>query len=130
MAEAQKMMNDPAFQAHMNKVMASPAFKSHMSQQQEVLKDPKKVKELEKQMQDKLKEGNTLLEEAQAARAKLLGEKGDNTTSTDEAADKKNDDDDSDDKKKAAVTETAEKKEPASVDDEDDMPDMPNLNLN
>merc|ERR1719327_2505112 len=41
-----------------------------MKAQQEALKDPIKVKKLEKQMQQKLKEGNQLLEEAKAARAK------------------------------------------------------------
>jgi hypothetical protein len=125
MAEAQKMMNDPAFQAHMNKVMESQAFKAHMQQQQAMLKDPKKVKELEAKMQEKLKEGNELLEEAQAARAKLLAEKGEsaNAAAADDKMESKGDKkEESDEKQAATETET-----PA---EEDEMPDIPNLNLN
>lgn len=119
MREAQKMMNDPAFQAQMDKVTETPAFKAHMQKQQEVLKDPKKAKELEAKMQEKLKEGNDLLEKAKKAQGRKAGDEG--------AGDDKKDGDDEKqedgDKKLAAA-------EPETTADEDDMPDIPNLNLN
>jgi hypothetical protein len=43
MREAQKMMQDPAFQEHMKKMTQAPAFQAHMKNTQEMLKDPKKV---------------------------------------------------------------------------------------
>jgi hypothetical protein len=43
MREAQKMMQDPAFQEHMKKMTQAPAFQAHMKNSQEMLKDPKKV---------------------------------------------------------------------------------------
>lgn len=117
MREAQKMMNDPAFQEQMKKVTESQGFKQHMSAQQEMLKDPKKVKELEKKMQEKLKEGNELLEQTKAERDAKEGVKTD-----DDKKQPTNDD------KKAE--EDADKKPAAKVEDEDEMPDIPNLNLN
>lgn len=117
MREAQKMMNDPAFQEQMKKVTESQGFKQHMSAQQEMLKDPKKVKELEKKMQEKLKEGNELLEQTKAERDAKEGVKTD-----DDKKQPTNDD------KKAE--EDADKKPAAKAEDEDEMPDIPNLNLN
>ena len=114
MREAQKMMNDPAFQAQMKKVTESQQFKQHMQAQQEMLKDPEKVKELEKKMQEKLKEGNVLLEETQKELAEKKGKDGE------------------DDKKEGAKTEDEgeDKKPAAKTEEEDEMPDIPNLNLN
>ncbi|KAL3917925.1 MAG: hypothetical protein SGILL_004482 [Bacillariaceae sp.] len=124
MREAQQMMNDPAFQAQMKKVTESQQFKQHMSQQQEMLKDPEKVKELEKKMQEKLKEGNSLLDQTMAEKAKLEAEKdgGDSKGDKKEGTKKEGDSAEEDgDKKQSAKTEEEE---------EDDMPDIPNLNLN
>ncbi|KAG7370131.1 hypothetical protein IV203_027877 [Nitzschia inconspicua] len=116
MREAQKMMNDPAFQAQMKKVTESPAFKQHMQAQQEILKDPKKVKELEKKMQEKLKEGNELLEKTKAER---------------DAKERVKKDDENENDVKSNQTEDEEEKKPAAkTEDEDEMPDIPNLNLN
>jgi hypothetical protein len=116
MREAQKMMQDPAFQAQMKTMTDNQEFKQHMEKSQEALNDPEKVKELEDQMQEKLKEGNALL-----AKAKKADEKGDDKDSKDD--DKKELKED-DDKKEAA------KKEEVEDGDADDMPDMPALNLN
>ena len=110
MKEAQQMMNDPAFQAQMKNMMANPAFQQHMKASQDMLKDPKKVKEMEEKMQAKLKEGNELLEKAKEEQDKKEGDKKDDG--------KKEGDED----KKEAAKE--------KVEDVDDMPDIPSLNLN
>ena len=107
MREAQKLMNDPAFQEQMRKMTSAPAFQAHMKKTQDMLKDPKKVKDLEKKMENALKEGNQLLEKVAAA--KIEGTKEEN----------EEDGDDSDDEKQNPKTESG-----------DDMPDIPSLNLN
>ena len=56
MREAQKMMNDPAFQAQMKKLTESEGFKQHMQASQDMMKDPKKMKEIEAKMQERLEE--------------------------------------------------------------------------
>jgi hypothetical protein len=111
MKEAQQMMNDPAFQAQMKKMSESQGFQQHMKASQDMLKDPEKVKELESKMQEKLEEGNKLLEKAKTEEA--TGEKG-GEEAVEEAAEG--------DKKEAAAV----KKD----DVEDEMPDIPSLNLN
>jgi hypothetical protein len=111
MREAQKMMSDPAFQAQMKNMTENPAFQQHMKQSQDVLKDPKKVKELESKMQDRLKEGTELLEKAKKEQA----------TDGENENDKKPGSSD-DDKK--------EEKDDDKKEDEDEMPDIPTLSLN
>ena len=120
MAEAQKMMNDPKFQEQMKKVTESQNFKTHMKTQQDALKDPKKLEEMTKKMQEKINVGNAQLEQAKAVRAKA------------EAEAKKKGDDDDDDKKEEDKKEAAEEedKKEAATTTEDDMPDIPNLSLN
>lgn len=44
MAEAQKMMNDPAFQVRMKQVTERPEFQESMSRTQEMMKDESKVR--------------------------------------------------------------------------------------
>jgi hypothetical protein len=109
MREAQKMMNDPAFKEQMKQMTANPGFKEHMQKTQEVLNDPKKVKEMEEKMQESLKEGEIALAKAEAER-KARGDKIEDGDKKEAAKD--------DDKKEAAK------------DDEDEIPDMPSLNLN
>mmetsp|Transcript_3594 Transcript_3594/g.9544 ORF Transcript_3594/g.9544 Transcript_3594/m.9544 type:complete len:125 (-) Transcript_3594:98-472(-) len=106
MKEAQQMMQDPAFQAQMKKMMNQPGFKTHMAKTQEAMKDPEKVKELEAKVETALKEGTEMLKKAQDA---------------DEGDDKKKEADGEGDDKEAA---------PAKKEEEEDMPDIPNLNLN
>jgi hypothetical protein len=43
MREAQKMMNDPAFQARMKQITERPEFKESMEKTQEMMKDENKV---------------------------------------------------------------------------------------
>jgi hypothetical protein len=116
MREAQEMMNDPSFQAQMKKITESSVFKQHMEAQQELLKDPRNVKELEKTMQKKLKEGNELLERTKAerdAQKEAFGDKEEAVKTCDEAEGE-------------AEKKPASKKE----EQEDSLPDIPNLNLN
>ena len=56
MREAQKLMNDPQFQAQMKKMTESEGFKQHMKKSQDVMKDPEKLKELEEKMSKQLEE--------------------------------------------------------------------------
>jgi len=115
MAEAQKMMKDPDFQAQMKKVTDSQGFKTHTKAQQEAMKDPKKMKEMEETMQKRLKEGNQMLEKGkEALEAKKKEEEG-----TDD--DKKKVLNDDEDKKEAAVE---------TQSDQEDIPDIPSLSLN
>jgi hypothetical protein len=112
MREAQKMMNDPTFQAHMKKITESPVFKQRMQAQQEILKDPKKVMELERKMQEKLKEGKEMLEKTKAERdAQELAT-------------------DSGNQKVVEAEEKGEKQPACKTGDEVNMPDILNLNLN
>ena len=110
MREAQKMMQDPAFQAQMKKMTQKPAFQAHMKQSQEMLKDPEKVKELEQKMQERLKEGNELLEKAKKSGVTNEG----------------------DDKHETEQVGGADTKKDAKIDDkdQDEMPDIPTLSLN
>ena len=105
MREAQKLMQDPSFQAQMKQMTENPQFKEHMKKTQDVLKDPKKVKEMEDKMKAALEEGNKTLEEVEKQRKKLDG----------------NDDKPATDDKQEATK---------KVDDEDDIPDIPSLNIN
>jgi predicted phage gp36 major capsid-like protein len=112
MREAQKMMKDPAFQAQMKKMTETKDFKEHMDASQVMMKDPEKVKEIEAKMQERLVEGNVMLEKFKEQEKKHL------------------------EKEKEAGEEDGDKKQAAAKDDEDtaaevdDMPDVPSLNLN
>ena len=46
MREAQKMMNDPAFQERMKQITERPEFKESMSRTQEMMKDEEKVSDI------------------------------------------------------------------------------------
>jgi predicted phage gp36 major capsid-like protein len=112
MREAQKMMNDPAFQAQMKKMTDSEGFKEHMDASSDMMKDPEKVKEIEAKMQERLVEGNVMLEKFKEQERKHL------------------------ENEKKAGEEDGDKKQAAAKEDEDtaaeadEMPDVPSLNLN
>ena len=101
MREAQKMMQSPEFQAHMKRVTENPSFKKAMEGTKEMMKDPQKVAEMEAKVKAAVTEGEKQLSELEAAKKA--------------AAD-------------AAPTEesTADEKAPA----EDEVLDVPNLNIN
>mmetsp|Transcript_1404 Transcript_1404/g.1909 ORF Transcript_1404/g.1909 Transcript_1404/m.1909 type:complete len:93 (+) Transcript_1404:92-370(+) len=84
MREAQKMMQDPAFQAHMKKVTENDSFKQSIAQTKKVMQDPKKMKEMEATMTEKLKEGQKQLEAAEKAAAEKAKEGGDKKESAEE----------------------------------------------
>ena len=69
MREAQKMMQDPAFQEYVKKMTESKQFQASIQKTKEVFKDPKKAQELEKQVQQQVAEGQKALEAAEKARA-------------------------------------------------------------
>ena len=97
-----------------------------MKEQQEAMKDPKKMKEMEETMQKKLEEGNQLLDEN---KDKFEAKKEDGAA------------DEDDNKKKEATVEDGKKKKDekkvvedkkeveAAQTEEDDMPDIPKLSL-
>lgn len=108
MREAQKLMNDPAFQTQMRQMMQSAGFQQAISQTQEAMQDPEKVKEMEEKAQKALEEGSKQLDEIERLRKEKKGNNDD-----------KIEDDKKDDQKPVAM-----------VDQQDDIPDMPSLNLN
>jgi predicted nuclease with TOPRIM domain len=71
MREAQKMMNDPAFQARMKQLTDNPQFKEHMAKTNEMMKDKDKMKEMEESMKARLEEGQKDLEEFKKKSAEL-----------------------------------------------------------
>eukprot|EP00566_Odontella_aurita_P022705 CAMPEP_0113570102 /NCGR_PEP_ID=MMETSP0015_2-20120614/24779_1 /TAXON_ID=2838 /ORGANISM="Odontella" /LENGTH=136 /DNA_ID=CAMNT_0000472839 /DNA_START=401 /DNA_END=811 /DNA_ORIENTATION=- /assembly_acc=CAM_ASM_000160 len=105
MREAQKMMQSPEFQAYMKQMTQSQAFQQSMKKTQEVMKDPKKMKEMESKVNQALEEGTKQLEKVKLEDKDKEGEEGD-------------------DKKEAAKEEGDDKKEvedvPDIAGDEDD----------
>lgn len=112
MREAQKMMQDPAFQAHMKKVMANSGFQQSMKKAQTAMKDPKKLKEMEAKAEAAIADGNKQLEEVEKLRQKKTDDEG-----KDEA-----------EKEEDKTEEKPDAKKPA--DKEDEVPDIPSLSLN
>ena len=97
-----------------------------MTEQQEAMKDPKKMKEMEEAMQKKLEEGNKLLDEN---KDKFEAKKEDGAA--DEDDNNKKEATVEDKKKKEDEKEVVEdkKEEEAAQTEEDDMPDIPKLSL-
>jgi hypothetical protein len=67
MAEAQKMMNDPAFQKEMKKFSNSKEFKKSIKQTQEAMADPSTAAEMEARMEMMVKKGNDELKKSAAS---------------------------------------------------------------
>ena len=111
MKEAQKLMQDPAFQAHMKKMMESSGFQTHMKKQAEAMKDPKKLKEMERKAQAAIKDGEEQLKRMEADRDDKKEGGGDD--------DKEEEKKDGDAEKKSDRTE-----------EEEEVPDIPSLSLN
>ena len=81
-SEAQKMMQDPAFQAKMKMLMQNPAYQEAMRRSQEMMKDPKKVEALQKQIEKSVKEGKSPVDAAKTFIQQ--SEEGDNTNDSNE----------------------------------------------
>jgi hypothetical protein len=65
--EAQKMMMDPEFQNRMKVLMQHPAYQDAMRRSQEMMKDPKKVQALQKQIEKAMNEGKNPIDAAKSA---------------------------------------------------------------
>jgi len=118
MREAQKMMQDPNFQAQMKKMLSQGGMQQALQQTKQDLSDPKKAKELEEKARKAVEEGEKELAKLEEQKKKgLRVEKG--------GEDKEEDADktlevDNDSKPPAAL----------KTEEEDDMPDIPVLSLN
>ncbi|KAL7551144.1 hypothetical protein ACHAWF_014344 [Thalassiosira exigua] len=71
MREAQKMMNDPAFQERMKQYTENSEFKESMEKTQDMMKDKEKMKEMEESMKKRVEEGEKELEEFKKKSAAL-----------------------------------------------------------
>jgi hypothetical protein len=120
MREAQKMMNDPAFQQQMKQMMEQQNFQQAMASTKEKMADPTQLNEMERQAAAAIEEGNIALEEYEAARRKRITEQV-------ALAKQKQLEEEEESKKSATVTDTTAT---INTNDEDDMVDMPVLNLN
>lgn len=87
MAEAQKMMQSPEFQAQMRKMSESAAFKQAMNQTKEMLQNPEQVKAMEAKMKAAVEAGTKELEAAKKEQS-LSGE---NDTDEKQGAEKESD---------------------------------------
>ena len=58
MREAQKLMQSPEFQAQMKTMAETPGFKKSIQKTQDIMKDPKKLEEVQGKMDVALKKGN------------------------------------------------------------------------
>ena len=70
MREAQKLMQSPEFQAQMKKMAESPAFQQSIKRTQDIMKDPKKLEEVQTKMDVALKKGNEELKAFNEAQEK------------------------------------------------------------
>ena len=66
MAEAKKMMDDPAFQAQMKKLTGDKEFKENFQKSVDAMKDPAKQAELEARMEHMMKVGDAELKKGAA----------------------------------------------------------------
>jgi hypothetical protein len=135
MKEAQKMMADPAFQAHCQKLMAGPQFQQAMTQLKGDLTDPAKVKALEEKTKTAIQKGQAELEQLQKEVEEAATSKSPSATTSSSLVKKV--DEGSDDKKKAEEQEDDDAKASAKVETDNDaipeipdMPDIPSLNIN
>jgi hypothetical protein len=129
MREAQKMMQDPAFQAQCDKMMANDGFKQAMTKTKEDLKDPEKVKELEEKAQKAIAEGDKDLAvieaELEAKRNSVAKQAvGASAPQINNKKKKKKK------KKKKAVLEKGEKDDDKEDEEQEEVPDIPSLNIN
>ncbi len=112
--EAQKMMQDPAFQTQMRQMMSSSGVKKALKETKEVMNDPEKIKEMEAAAQKALEEGNKQLEALEKARKEKEGSSENIEKAEGDDCDQK----------------VAAKADAATNEEEDEVPDIPSLNLN
>jgi hypothetical protein len=126
MKEAAKLQQDPAFQAYMQRIMNQAGFQKAMREQQQKLRDPVELKRLEERAAAALQEGNAALEKLEKER--IAKQKKRCNNNDDDQKEKGEDDqkEEEEDKKEAAAVE----EEPTKEVEEDDLPDIPALNIN
>ena len=119
MREAQKMMNDPAFQSSMEKLMAQQGMQQALKKTKKQMSDPKKAAELEAKAKKAIAEGEKELE-------KLNEQKN--------ASEQKPKANDAEPKGGAVGDDSKQSSDddlkPTATPEQDEMPDMPALNLN
>lgn len=115
MREAQKMMQDPSFQAYMKQMMEGQQMQQAIKQTKQTLADPKKMQELEEKTLKAVAEGEKELAELEKKKASAP-EKTDVADSGYECV----------------KAESSEKDEGNDANDAvlEDIPDIPALNLN
>lgn len=74
MREAQKMMQDPSFQAYMKQMMEGQQMQQAIKQTKQTLTDPNKMKELEEKTMKAVAEGEKELAELQKKKAAVIQE--------------------------------------------------------
>lgn len=120
MREAQKMMQDPAFQAHMKKLMSQQGMQQALQKTQTEMADPKKVAELEAKAKKAIADGEKELAKLDRDKDALREKDG-----------KKYDEKKKEGDEQKPLQKSEEDAKPATVtEDQDDMPDIPALNLN
>jgi alpha-galactosidase/6-phospho-beta-glucosidase family protein len=115
MREAQKMMQDPSFQAYMKQLMEGQQMQQAITQTKQTLADPNKMKELEEKTMKAVAEGEKELGELEKKKTAAVQQR-------DVAVDMKESD----------KTDSKEKNEFIGKNDGvlEDIPDIPALNLN
>lgn len=126
MREAQKMMQDPAFQAHMDKMMQNAGFQQAMNKTKDALSDPETAKQMEEKAQKAVEEGNALLEKRQRVIENLRKAQAEQEAKEKAEAAKKA----GEESEEETTNKEEEDKKPAAEEEEDDIPDIPALNLN
>ena len=76
MREAQKLMQSPEFQAQMKTMAKNPAFQQSIKKTQDIMKDPKKLEEVQAKMDVTLKKGNEELKAFNEAQEKKKAAEG------------------------------------------------------
>ena len=121
MREAQKMMEDPAFQAHMDKLMGQKGMKQALKKTKKQMSDPKKAAELEAKAKMAIAEGEKELDKLNEQKKASESKPSANDAERKEDAAGDDPKQSSDVDLKPTATATAE---------QDEMPHIPALNLN
>lgn len=119
MREAQKMMEDPAFQSHMDKLMGQKGMKQALKKTKKQMSDPKKAAELEAKAKMAIAEGEKELDKLSEQKKASESKPGANDAERKESAA-------GDDPKQSSDVDL---KSTATA-EQDKMPDIPALNLN
>ena len=134
MREAQKMMQDPQFKLQMQKIMQQQNMQNAIQTTKQTISDPHKLKQMELKTKLALADGEKKLaalekqRQEEQKKSKSSSAKEDSTNDHD----KLSDNDANDNQKTSDATDLVGDGDDAilTLDDDDDIPDMPALNLN